>query len=57
MTLSKKELREWLDSMRYSVTNEQFDELFEKFGKEPEPYVWTEQDISEQIRKFVLQRS
>lgn len=54
MTISEKELTTKLNSMRLSVTQEQFNEMLALFGTESdECHEWTEQDICEQIRKIV----
>jgi hypothetical protein len=53
MTLSKKELRNWAESARILFTPEQKQAILERFGSEPEPYVWSEQDIAVQIRNYL----
>lgn len=52
MTLTEKSLRQWEESMFILLTDEQRRIILDRFGTEPEPYEWTEQDISEQIRKI-----
>ena len=56
MTLSEKSLREYGISMRIDITPEQERIILERFGTEPVGYEWSEQDISEQIRKICRER-
>ena len=37
----------------YPITNEQRFAILERFSIEPEPYEWSEQDITLQIRNFL----
>jgi hypothetical protein len=39
--------------MRLSLANEQGQMILERFGAEPFPREWSEQDIAEQIRRIV----
>jgi hypothetical protein len=39
--------------MRVRMTDSQKFVILERFGTEPEPYEWTEQDISVQIQNFL----
>jgi hypothetical protein len=39
--------------MRWSLTKAQKSAIMKRFGTEPEPYDWTEQDIAIQVRNFV----
>jgi hypothetical protein len=55
MTLTKKDLRKWEESTFTLFTKEQRQIILDRFGAEPEPYEWTEQDIAEQIRKICLE--
>jgi len=55
MTLNEKSLRKWEESSLTLFTIEQKRIILERFGTEPEPYVWSEQDIAEQIRKICLE--
>ena len=57
MTLTKKDLRKWEESTFTLFTAEQRELILDRFGTEPEPYEWTEQDIAEQIRKICLEHS
>ena len=54
MTLTKKSLREWEEGMHVFLSDYQRAEILRRFRTEPEPYEWSEQDISEQIRKFLV---
>lgn len=53
MTLTKKSLRKWEESARIRITEEQRNVIFDRFGTEPEPYEWSEQDINVQIQNFL----
>lgn len=53
MTLTKKALSRSLNSMRISATAEQKIAILERFGTEPFPYEWSEQDIFTQIQNFL----
>lgn len=53
MTLNRKSLREFEESARVSLTDEQRAIILDRFGEEPWPYMWSEQDISEQIDKIL----
>ena len=53
MTLTEKNLSKWVDAARVSITKEQTKNILDRFGTEPEPYEWTEQDISVQIQNFL----
>ena len=53
MILTKKDLEEWQESMFTLLTTEQIRVILERFGEEPEPYEWTEQDIAIQIRNYI----
>jgi len=53
MTLTKKDLRAWQENMLVLLSESQKVAILDRFGTEPEPYVWTEQDIAEQIRIFL----
>ena len=52
MILDEKSLQEWEKSAFVLFTEEQKKIILERFGTEPEPYEWSEQDIAEQIRKI-----
>ena len=53
MTLTKKTLRQWAESVHICLTKEQEKMILDRFGAEPgDGYVWTELDIAEQIRKI-----
>jgi hypothetical protein len=54
MTLTRKSLGQWAESAHICLTQEQEKIILEQFGTEPgDGYVWTEQDIAEQIRKTI----
>jgi len=53
MTLTKKDLQRWQESMHIHLSKSQEAAILEQFGTEPEPHVWSEQDIAEQINKFL----
>jgi hypothetical protein len=53
MTISKKYLRDWGESARIHITPEQKRIILERFGTEPEPYEWSEQDVCAQIRNYL----
>jgi len=53
MILSKKDLQKWQESMLTSITAQQSQIILERFGEEPTPYEWTEQDIAIQIRNYL----
>jgi len=53
MTLNKRKLKKLGESMWVCFTKEQERIILERFGTEPEPYVWTEQDIDVQILNFL----
>jgi hypothetical protein len=52
MILDEKSLQEWEESAFTSFKAEQRKIILERFGSEPGPNVWSEQDIVEQIRKI-----
>ena len=53
MTLTKKSLAVWKESMRISLTEEQQTAILKHFGREPHPHVWSDQDIAEQLRNYI----
>jgi hypothetical protein len=55
MTLTEKELWKWEKSMFTRLTTEQRQVILERFGTDPEPYEWSEQDIAEQIDRICLE--
>jgi len=54
MTLTEKDLRKWEESSFTPFTAEQRRIILERFGTEPEPYEWSEQDIAQQIDRICL---
>jgi len=53
MTLSKWKLRRIAESMRVCITKEQERVILARFGTEPEPYEWSEQDIMVQLKNYL----
>ena len=53
MTLNKRGLKKLGESMWVCFTEEQKRIILERFGTEPEPYEWSEQDIVVQIQNFL----
>ena len=54
MTLNDKTLNKWVESSFTPINTVQRQAIIERFGTEPEPYVWTEQDIWVQIRNYLV---
>lgn len=52
MVITKKDIN-FLRKKFWRISDELEREILEKFGTEPEPYEYTEQDLYEQIRKMV----
>ena len=53
MTLCKRKLKKLCEGLWISISKEQERVILERFGEEPEPYEWTEQDIVVQIQNFL----
>jgi len=53
VTLTKRELKKLGESMWVRITQEQECIILDRFGTEPEPYEWSEQDIAVQIQNFL----
>jgi len=53
LTINKRYLNNYEKSMRIYISEEQKAAILERFGTEPEPYGWTEQDIAIQTRNFL----
>lgn len=53
MTLTERDLRKWEESAFTALTARQRRIILERFGSEPEPYEWSEQDITVQIQNFI----
>ena len=53
MTLTKTTLCKLQEFMWLRMTDAQRSAILERFGTEPEPYEWSEQDISEQILNYL----
>jgi hypothetical protein len=54
MTLNKRSIKKLQESMWVWFTAEQEQIILERFSEEPYPYEWSEQDISEQIDRILL---
>ena len=55
MTLNRRKLKKWGDSMRIWFTKEQERLILEQFSEEPWPHEWSEQDIVKGIRQIVYE--
>lgn len=53
MTITQKYLRDWETNMHTLLSKSQKTAILERFGTEPEPYTWSEQDICVQIQTFL----
>ena len=53
MTITARYLRNWEKSKLTPITSEQKRIILDRFSTEPDPYVWSEQDIEIQIRNFL----
>ena len=53
MTITKKCLRDLEKATFTTITPEQNEIILERFGTEPEPHVWTDEDIFIQIRNYL----
>ena len=53
MTLNEKSLNKWVETSFAPINAVQRQAILERFGAEPEPYEWTEQDIWVQIRNYL----
>jgi len=53
MTITKRKLRSMGESLRVYITKAQERTILDRFGCEPKPYEWTEEDIFIQIRNFL----
>ena len=53
MTLNKRQLKKLCVGLWIWISKEQERMILERFGEEPEPYEWTEQDIVVQIENFL----
>jgi hypothetical protein len=53
MTIDRRKLKKLAESMRVWLTKEQDYIILERFGAEPHPHEWSEQDISVQIQNFL----
>jgi len=56
MIVTKRDLRRMERGLWITFTAEEERIILETFGQEPPEYEWTEQDISEQIRKICNNR-
>jgi len=53
MTITARYLREWEKSKLTLISMKQKRIILDRFGIEPDPYEWSEQDIEIQIRNFL----
>jgi len=53
MTITKQYLRKWEEGNRKRLTPEQKQIFLNRFGEEPYPYEWSEQDITVQIDNYL----
>lgn len=54
MILTKKDIQKLREKSFMKITTEQETAILERFGSEPDDgYIWTEQDIYEQVRKML----
>ena len=53
MILTKKDLKQWSENTFTPVNTVQSQAILERFGAEPEPYEWTQQDIYTQIQNYL----
>ena len=53
MTLNKAKLRAMAKFAHIHLSKEQEVAILERFGIEPEPYEWSEQDIAIQIQNYL----
>jgi hypothetical protein len=53
LTLTKKAINRLEETMFRPISTAQKETIFQRFGTEPEPHEWTEEDISIQIRNFL----
>jgi hypothetical protein len=53
MILTQKDLQKWAESSFTPLDAVQRQTILERFGTEPEPYEWTQQDIYAQIRNYI----
>jgi len=53
MIINKKDISDLREKSHLKISQEMENIILEKFGREPEGYEYTEQDIYEQIRKML----
>ena len=53
MILTNISLRKWQASMFTVLSVQQSQAILERFGTEPEPHEWSQQDISIQIQNYL----
>ncbi len=53
MILTRKMIDNIRVSKRMAITGELEDRLLQEFGTEPQPYEYSEQDLHEQVRKYI----
>lgn len=55
MTITRKRINEMRTHNRMRIDAELEEIILARYGEEPEPFEYTEQDLCEQIRKLVYQ--
>jgi len=53
MVATKEYIQELREKLGFNISKKQEKLIFEKFGEEPVPEEYTEQDLFEQIRKMI----
>jgi len=53
MTIDRRYLTKYEKSMHIHIPEEQRTAILERFGVEPAPYEWSEQDIAVQIQNYL----
>ena len=54
MTATRRMIRRLREQSRMNIDGDLEELILKKYGTEPDPYTYTEQDLHEQIRKVVL---
>jgi hypothetical protein len=57
MIATRRMIRSLREHSRMSIDNDLEALILQKYGTEPDPYTYTEQDLHEQIRKLVIQHN
>lgn len=53
MVIDREYIQELREHAFLEISKETEEELLQRFGTEPQPYVWSEQDLWEQVRKVL----